>query len=242
MRLRLRFVLRLVGFTPANRCLHFLAAALNARCAAFGVVIFVPRILAIIHFLNFVFDPRFGAALRLRLAITPTPYNQPIFLLRDLRPFFFPRRVRFTTPRRGRHFFAAIRNARRADFIDTIFVPRILATRHFLYLALDPCEQTAAFRRLDFFLTILHRSRKFTDNDYRRLRAREVLRHLFEPFNRPYLHRRFPAFRRPTFRRLAGAFPASFLRHIFAARENALRAAFGVLNLMRLIAETIHFL
>jgi hypothetical protein len=159
-----------------------------------------------------------------------------------LRPFFLLWCTRFTAPRRGRHFFAAIRNARRADFIETIFVPRILATRHFLYFALDPGEQTAAFRRLDLFLTILHRSRKFTDTDYRRLRAREVLRHLFEPFSRPYLHRRFPAFRRPTFRRLAGAFPASFLRHIFAARPNALRAAFGVLNLMRLIAETIHFL
>jgi hypothetical protein len=53
------------------------------------------------------------------------------------------------------------------------------------------------------------------------------------------------AFFRPTFRRrrvVRGFFPAIFLRQAFDARVNALRAAFGVVNLMRFICATTHFL
>jgi len=152
------FLWRRTG-APDSKCPHFFAAILNARCAIFGVEIFVPRILAIIHFLNFVFDPRLTAFF---LAICDHPKRMPrdpfLPLIHGtelrLRPLPFLRRVRFTTPRRGRHFFAAILNARRADFMVVIFVPRILAIRHFLYFVLEPGAHAAAFR-LAFFLTIL---------------------------------------------------------------------------------------
>ena len=60
---------------------------------------------------------------------------------------------------------------------------------------------------------------------------------------RPYLHLRLVPVLRPVLRlRPTVALPAIFFRQTFAALLNALRAAFGVLNFVRLITATIHFL
>lgn len=86
----------------------------------------------------------------------------------------------------------------------------------------------------------------------RRLVLRERLRAMSVT---PYIHGarlrvRLRVVLRPTrrcalrrlFLRRTVVLPANFLRHILAARPNALRAAFGVLNLITRSFEMIHFL
>ena len=71
-------------------------------------------------------------------------------------------------------------------------------------------------------------------------RLRGVLRQRLLPLRCPYLHLRVPVFLRVL--RTLVFFPTAFARHTLDAFAKALRACFGVLNLVFRITDTTHFL